>query len=184
MIQRIAHQGFALVEMLVVVVIIAILGITIYSYFFQSYQKAQIAEAQQELEQIRQAMEVLYADTGYYPDGTSDICSPTANPNELRADDNAAGLVANGAAWPRWKGPYIEAVELLDPWGTPYYFDTDYDCDGGDGEPIGCEGRGAGGQNDSVIVSCGPNASRGGAGVNESCEYDNDNVVIYLCEHP
>ena len=175
------QRGFTLIEILVVIAIIGVLATIILAAVGSAREKAAYAKARSELRQINLAMRLLYDDTGFYPSNLADqtnICYDPPGANEIAADNANAGIVANGRGWAGWNGPYMN-VPIEDPWGRSYYFDSDYDCSAG---PVGCEGHEAGGQNDSVIVSCGPNDGGGGSG--GSCEYDADNIVFYFCEHP
>lgn len=181
------QAGFTLIELLVVIAIIGILAAVVLGSLNSARVRGQVAAAQSQLQEIRKAMLLLHADTGFYPSGANnvtDLCTNPGNPNEIAANAANAGLVSNGRGWSGWNGPYIPANGLIDPWGTPYYFDSDYDCDDGGGEPVGCEGFGAGGQNDSVIVSCGPDQQLSTLSGALGCEYNADNVVLYLCSHP
>jgi len=173
------QRGFTLIELLVVIAIIGILASVVLASLNSAREKGRVASAQQQLSEIRKAMLLLHADTGVYPSnisGVTDICLylGSGTSNEIAADDPNAGLNSNGRGWTGWAGPYLAVP--LDPWGTPYYFDSDYDCTG---NPVGCDGFVAGGQDDSVIVSCGPNGST----ANNACAYDSDNVVLYLCDN-
>ncbi|MDC1205562.1 prepilin-type N-terminal cleavage/methylation domain-containing protein [Candidatus Pacebacteria bacterium] len=165
--------GFTLIELLIVLGIIGVIVSIILPKANGARLKGQIAHTQIELGGIRSAMLSLYEDTGIYPNGVSDNCrtSPPGS-NEVDLSDTDAGLTGNTSGWTNWNGPYV--VTATDSWGTPYYFDEDYQCLA---STTGCGGITDAGNDSSVIVSCGPNADVG----SDSCTYDADNIVIKLC---
>jgi len=136
------HGGFSLIEVLVVIGAIGILvGIALPAY--NGYrEKAKIAEAQQVLKQIEVAIITLAADSGQWPNHQTLGVINNGGSNELY-DLNAAtiGLVTDdaGTPYPNWNGPYISTVPL-DPWGTPYFLDTDYQINSVDFVVIGSLG--------------------------------------------
>lgn len=154
------QRGFTLIELLVVIAIIGVLSSTVMASLNTARVKSRIAAAQAEVNQIRKAIMLLEADTLEWPGHKSiDDIETGGSGNEVwDLNATSAGLVATDGAFPGWNGPYISQVPL-DPWGNPYFFDTDYDVDPGAGEIWA-----------AVIGSFGPN----GDGQNV---YDSDNIV-------
>ena len=78
---------------------------------------------------IHLAIVALESDTGLSPGAVSiDPCVQMLGGNEYDVDDCAAGLLCNSGFPSSWNGPYITADQAIDPWGTPYQFDPDYNC--------------------------------------------------------
>lgn len=104
----------------------------------QAREKAKIARVQEELFNIRNAVQLLVNDTGKLPCGC-----PLYAGGEISLNDPRAGLregtLFDGTAcsasdlschWDlpdqaKWHGPYV-AFDLVDPWGKPYMYDGDY----------------------------------------------------------
>ncbi len=155
---RAKDRGFTLIEVLVVTGVIGILlGIAVPAYYHYSEQ-AKIAEARQVLKDIERAIMALGHDTGKWP-GPVDWGESSGTEIE-NLNSPEAGLTNNDDGdFSSWNGPYISSVPL-DPWGTHYFFDSDYNIPGGPSQV-------------PVIGSYGPN----GVGKNQ---YDSDDVITRL----
>jgi general secretion pathway protein G len=154
-----AHDGgFSLIEILVVIGAIGILlGIAVPAY--NGYrEKSQIAAAMQDLKRIETAIIALGTNTMQWPGGESVGKEGSTEIENLNSPE--AGLTNNDDGdFSSWNGPYIPSVPL-DPWGTHYFFDPDYNIPGGPSQV-------------PVIGSYGPN----GVGKNL---YDSDDVITRL----
>lgn len=169
-----ATRGFSLMEILIVIAIIGVLASIIMPRVDAAREKALTAATLVELESIKSAMEILYHDTGYYPNGVTDVCRtliPIGNEIDLSAPTSS--LTADGNSLSGWSGPYVSGA--VDKWGTPYFLDEDYQCFA---STTGCKGNADAGEDSSVIVSCGPNTAQSGG----ACTYDADNLVYRLCD--
>ena len=182
------ERGFTLIELLVVIAIIGLLASIVLASLNAARLKGKIARAQSDLVQIRNAMALMSSDTGLWPNGcevSTIIVSPLIGAgNEVALNTAAAGLLVrptvgvtdagSDCAWTaqavaNWNGPYT-ASTLIDPWGTPYWFDNDYvarrDCPTPNANPSAATM--------AVVVSDGPNKV-GGA---DSDSYDCDDIYL------
>lgn len=158
-------QGFTLIELLVVIAIIGILSSVVLASINTAREKAKEAKVKAQLGSIVNAMEMMLDDTGEWPGHQNPYETNNGSNNEV-ADLSAssAGLSGTDGSYPNWNGPYIKS-DFVDPWGNPYFFDTDYDVN-----------RGVGSVNDTAVVgSFGPN----GVGLNL---YDSDDIIRVLAD--
>jgi len=169
-------KGFGLIEMLVVIAVIGILASIVLVNASNVKEKAKIVQAKATAKQIYNAIVILENDTGFWPGhkqpyeiepGASgnEICDDLPpNDCEFKFSDPEAGLAATDGGYPDWKGPYVLSSQLTDPWGSEYFFDTDYDIEAGAGQKWAV-----------VIGSYGPN----GQGLNQ---YDSDDIIYIIKE--
>jgi general secretion pathway protein G len=123
-------RGFTLIELLAIIAIISLLFSFLLASLNNAREKARVAQAQATVNQLRRAITVLAEDTGEWPGHkTIDVVESGATGNEIwDLSTPNAGIIATDGAYTGWNGPYISTVKL-DPWGNPYFFDTDYDID-------------------------------------------------------
>ena len=121
--------GFTLIEILVSISIIAILSSMAISTLSDARVKAQNVVAAAQLRDLEVAILRLANDTGEWPghQAVEGVDSGGAGNEvwDMRAD--SAGLAGTDGLFPGWNGPYVSAASTTDPWGNPYFFDTDYD---------------------------------------------------------
>lgn len=162
-IRKSALRGFTLIELLVVIATVALLAALTLVSVSSSRTKAKIARAQSDLNQLHVAFVFLEHDTNQWPGHKApDQVEPGAGSNEIwDLSGPANGLTATDGLYPHWGGPYLNFTPV-DPWGMPYFFDTDYDIDPSGGT------RWA-----TVVGSFGPNK------VGQNL-YDSDDVVKVL----
>lgn len=99
-------QGFSLVELMIISVIVAILIVMFSQNVLGINDESKITKAHQNLRSIEGALSIYRDDLLRYP----------SNEEGLRA-------LVKSSNDPRWKGPYIQAEILVDPWGIPYYYE-------------------------------------------------------------
>ena len=160
------NAGFTLIELLVVIAIIGILSSTVLVSLQGAREKARIARVQSDLNQLRTAIGILEIDTNLYPNKIS--ATPCVQNPEVYLNSCAAGIECTDGGFPGWNGPYISKVPL-DPYGTNYYFDPDYQCT----DQKGCEGIPSGTWV-RAILSFGPNKA-------ENYGPGSDDIVSVLC---
>lgn len=100
------HQGFTLVEMLLVLVILAVLAAIVIPKFSGRSQQAKETAAKSQISAIEMALDAFEVDTGFYPQGNAGLNALVDQPNNAQ----------------NWKGPYLKKGVPLDPWGNPYLY--------------------------------------------------------------
>jgi general secretion pathway protein G len=102
------HDGFTLIEIMVVVVILGILAAVIVPKLTEKPGEARAVMARSDLRQLESALEMYKLDNFYYP----------STQQGLRA------LVEKPAGDPparNWRSAYINRLPK-DPWGNPYQY--------------------------------------------------------------
>ena len=122
------HQGFTLLELLVVMVIIGLLAAYVGPKYFSQVGKSEVKTARAQIVAFEKCLEQYRLDTGSYP----------------TTEQGLAALVAKPATATKWDGPYLAKAVPLDPWGHAYVYkspgdhgDVDVISLGRDGAPGG-----------------------------------------------
>ncbi|NKB25443.1 MAG: type II secretion system protein GspG [Kiritimatiellae bacterium] len=100
-IQR-GHEGFTLIEILLVVVIIAILASLAIPRLGGRVREARTAAARTDIESIGTALRLYELDNGAYPSSLQGLITSSGSKN--------------------WKGPYLDKGTPKDPWGNGYVY--------------------------------------------------------------
>ena len=127
--RRRLEEGFTLIEIMVVILILGLLATIVVQSLRGATDKAKVTKAEADISEIKTALDRYYLDNGYYP--TSDqglpalVTAPTSGQIPSNYED----------------GGYIEKLPL-DPWGTPYFYQSDGNSYvlksfGADGKPGG-----------------------------------------------
>lgn len=100
------HQGFTLLELLVVMVIIGLLAGYVGPKYFAQIGKSEVKTAKSQIDSLSKALDQYRLDVGHYPSTESGLAALNAAP-------------ANEA---KWQGPYLAKKVPNDPWGKPYQY--------------------------------------------------------------
>jgi general secretion pathway protein G len=106
---RRGHQGFTLVEMLLVLVILATLAAVVLPKVMGRGEQARETAAQTQISNFKTALDAFEVDNGYYPKGKNGMMDLVQKPRDAI----------------NWHGPYLDSIPI-DPWKNPYQ----YDCPG------------------------------------------------------
>ncbi|HZQ72229.1 MAG TPA: type II secretion system major pseudopilin GspG [Burkholderiales bacterium] len=100
------HNGFTLLELLVVIVIIGLLAGYVAPRYFSQVGRSEVQVARAQIESLEKALDQFRLDTRHYP-------SP---------EQGLEALVNRPANEPNWSGPYLKKAVPADPWGHPYVY--------------------------------------------------------------
>jgi general secretion pathway protein G len=106
MTKTLKHQGFTLLELLVVIVIIGLLAGYVAPRYFSQVGKSEIQVAKAQIEAIEKALDQYRLDVRRYPS----------------AEEGLNALMARPADAGNWSGPYLKKAVPNDPWGRPYVY--------------------------------------------------------------
>ena len=124
-------KGFTLVEILVVISIIAILSAIVTPSAFKIVDKAKASSVSSDVEAIKEALFLYYADTGEYPSysysGTSrDAFNWIGKSFFITGDPTTNKPSGVNISIPsKWDGPYLDSWREKNPFGG-YYTVFDY----------------------------------------------------------
>ena len=104
--QRKRHQGFTLVELIVVVTILALLMGLLAPRIMDRLRGGQINIAKIAIRKIGSELERAALDIGRFP----------------TTEEGLVVLTQRASGVENWSGPYLQASDLKDPWGQPYQY--------------------------------------------------------------
>jgi len=124
------HNGFTLVELVIIIVILGILAAVAIPKFSNISESSKIVATQQEMTSLREALignpgaitagvlvdRGFVGDVGFIPSRLDDLA---AKPGSVSVYDRLTRL--------GWNGPYINGTNneyLTDAWGTAYVYDA------------------------------------------------------------
>lgn len=100
------HQGFTLVELLLVLVILSVLAVVVVPKFAGRSQQAKIVAAQTDISSLEVAIDLFEIDCARFPTTEEGLQALIQQPPDLEA----------------WKGSYLKRGMPKDPWGSPYVY--------------------------------------------------------------
>jgi len=101
-------RGFTLLELLVVILIIGLLTGIVAPRFMSQISRSEVTTARAQLDAFRKALDAFRIDNGRFP----------------TTSEGLDALVNAPAGAPRWHGPYLQEAIPLDPWGTPFQYQS------------------------------------------------------------
>jgi general secretion pathway protein G len=129
--------GATILEVLVVLAIIALIAAVVGPRLIGYLGRAKSETAQLQIDQLGNALQLFYIDTGRYPTSSEGLSVlMTAPPGDSS-----------------WNGPYLDSAEgLTDPWGRAYLYTEPGDTEQPDVTSLGRDGsRGGSGENADLM---------------------------------
>ena len=105
-------SGFTLLELMVVLVILGLLAGLVGPRLFDRVDESRVQTAQTQIKMLRGALQAYRLDVGRFPSTAEGLAALVHPPSEAAA---------------HWKGPYLEDELPLDPWRTPYRYESPVD---------------------------------------------------------
>ena len=157
------NRGFTFYEIAVTIAIIGILSAIAIPSYIKYRERGQIAHATGDLKKIQRAVQDLGHDTGRWPSKGADKLMAGVNTGNIPLNElwdlsvDEAGLAGTDGNYPAWQGPYLTDT-FVDPWGTNYFMDHDYEING---------------RRVAAVGSFGPN---------KCCQmsYDDDDIIVII----
>lgn len=100
--------GFTLIELLIVMVIISLLAALVAPRFFGQEKKAKQRGAKGQIALLESAVDTYRLDVGRYPTTEQGLQALRERPDGID----------------KWDGPYLRKDLPMDPWGSPYVYES------------------------------------------------------------
>ena len=104
--------GFTLIELMVVLVILGLLAGLVGPRLFGKVDQSKVQTAQTQIKMLRGALQAYRLDIGRYPSSAEGLAALMRPPQQVAAF---------------WSGPYLDDDLPLDPWRTPYRYESPAD---------------------------------------------------------
>jgi general secretion pathway protein G len=101
-------SGFTLLELLVVILIIGLLTGIVAPRFMSQISRSEVTTARAQMDAFRKALDAFRIDNGRFP----------------TTSEGLDALVSAPAGASHWHGPYLQGAIPLDPWGTPFQYQS------------------------------------------------------------
>lgn len=105
------RHGFTLVEVLLVLVILVILASLAVTAYGPIQRRANMRAAESQIGLFKTPLSVYYQDMNMYPTTAQGLQALRQPPGDLANPD-------------AWYGPYLDTEVPLDPWGSPYQYES------------------------------------------------------------
>jgi general secretion pathway protein G len=107
------QDGFTLIEIMVVILILGLLATIVVQSLRGATDKAKRVKAQADIAEIKTGLDRYYLDAGSYPTSDQGLNSLVSAPS------------SGGNVPPNYEsGGYLQSIPK-DPWGNPYYYQSD-----------------------------------------------------------
>lgn len=103
------NAGFTIVEIIIVIALIGTILSILITQLTSTQDQAMRDAARLAMGKVQQSLQLYRVHNHKYP-GT---------------DEGLEALVSNTAGSNSWRGPYMEAEKIKDPWNTPMQYETD-----------------------------------------------------------
>ncbi|HKM53331.1 MAG TPA: type II secretion system major pseudopilin GspG [Isosphaeraceae bacterium] len=107
------QAGFTLIEIMVVILILGLLATIVVQSLRGATDKAKRTKAMADIHEIQTALDRYYLDNGFYPTTDQGLQALVTRPNSGRVPTKYED------------GGYIIQRVPLDPWGNPYFYQSD-----------------------------------------------------------